>query len=475
MTIGKITATDFATLISSGVNRRDASLDTAIGPIRDLYIDPPAEVFEDQNDRIIYVNDLASFRNVEKLVPDDLDDIVFNEAIIRWDGSRSIAIATFSRAQTPTADITVPANFPLATLVDPSTGVSINFRTIETQTMFSASPDAYYNADTEKFELDVAVASLSVGQETSVGAYTIKTMRRLLPGFDEVYNRSSTSSGRSRETNREVADRYLLQVEGNNLGTPVGTKKYTLDNFSNILDAYVVYGDDSFLTREQVDAGAVDVWVMSEIATERTYTTSYPGIETLVVLDRQPLIQILSVATSGGVTFTEGTDFEVVTGQGEYAYSNMGIDGIRFIAGGSAPAALNDPLYIVYEYNSMISTVASYFTQPEFYSMGMNKLYRWAQDVQIEIEANLKVNAGNPDTVTAAVRRAVLAYINGLKMNINVEEFDIDREVAKIYGVDNWTYETLAYLDGTGVSDLVINPNQFARLISTNLVINLVS
>jgi len=475
MSVGNITAPQFGVMIADGVNLRDPTLDTAIGPVRDLQIDPVSEVMEDQNKRVVYVNDLASLKNVEKLVPDDVDSIMFNEGIVRWDGSRSIVVVTFSRNQTPTANITVPVNFPLATIVDPETGVAINFRTIETQTMFFASPDAYYNAETEKYELDVLAASVSTGEETSIGAYTIKTMRRPLSGFDEVYNRNRSSSGRGTETNREVADRYLLHVEGSNIGTPAGVKSYVLDNFNTVYDAYVVYGQDTFLTREQTDAGAVDVWAMTEAPVERTYTTGYPGVETLIEVDRQPLIRVLEVATTGGVTFVEGTDYEVIIGEGEYSYSNMAEDGIKFISGGSAPAALDDPVIITFEYNSMIETLASYFTQPRFYSMGMDKLFRAAQPKYLEIEANLKVNSGNPDSVLLTVKTAVTEYINGLKLGDDVEEFDIDRVVSQVQGVDNWTYITLAEQDGTGVSDIAVDPAEYARILSTDFVINLVT
>jgi len=474
MVISKVTATEYSTMIASGVNLRDKTLDTNIAAHRDIFIDPVAEVFEAQNDRIVYLSNLTSLRNVEKVVPDDLDSIAFNEAMVRWDGSSSLATVTFSRVQIPTFDITVPANFPIATLVDPATGVSVTFRTVETRTLFFASPDAYYNAETQKYELNVLVASVSSGTETEVGAYTITNPLRALSGFDEVANKAATTSGRGTETNVELSKRYLLQVEGNNLGTPAGAKKWVLDNFSSAEDVYVVYGEDENLTRDQTDAGAVDMWILGESPVELTYTTTYPGVEQLIATTRQPLISVSQVSTSGGIIFVEGTDYEVVTGEGEYSYSARGSDGIKFLAGGSAPAALQDPVYIVYSYNSLITTLDSFFTQPEFYSMGMDKLFRWAQAQQITIEANLKVSAGNPDTVKANVRTAILTYINGLKLGENVEEFDIDREVGKIIGVDNFVYVTLAYLGGTGVNDLPITPNMYARLNEADIVVNLV-
>jgi hypothetical protein len=340
--------------------------------------------------------------------------------------------------------------------------------------MYAAGAAGYYNSDTERYELEVGVASEAMGSEVSVGGYTIKNFRRAIPGFDSVTNKSATTSGRGAETNRELADRYLLQVEGNNPGTPAGVKKYILDNFSAVLDVYVVYGTDTNLTRNQVDAGAVDIWILGSSVASRTYTTAYPGIEEVIVLDRQPLIAVSQVSTIGGVIFTEGTDYEVVTGVGEYSYSNIGSDGIRFLAGGSAPAALRDPVAIIYTYNSLINTLASFFTQPEYYSMGMDKLFRQAEVENIEIEADLKVGFGNPNTVLSNVRTAVMTYVNALLLGIDVEEFDLDREVSKIIGVDNWTYRTLALKGGSGIGDIIVTPNKYARLDSADFVINLV-
>ena len=474
MAIGKVTATDYATALANGVNSRDKTLDATIGPYRDLMIDPVSEVLESQNDRIVYLSNLTSLQYVDRLVPDDVDQLVFNEGLVRWDSSSSLAIVTFARVQAPTVDIVVPVNFPLETVIDPKTGISTNFRTIETQTMYAAAASSYYNATTQKYELDVAVASVTTGAETTLGAYTITQMRRSLAGFDQVYNQNATSAGRAIETNQELSERYLLQVRGSNPSTPDGIKASVLDNFRMVEDVYVVYGTNSYLTREQDDAGAVDVWIQGESATQRTYIALYPGVMTLMQLDRQPVMTIKSV-TSGGTTFVEGTDFELVTGESEYSYSTRGMDGIRFLTGGSVPAALGDPVTIVYEYNAVITTLDSYYTQPSRYTIGMDRLFRWAQASYLTLEANLKVRAGNPDTVRSIVRTAVLNYINALKLGDDVEEFDINAVVAQTYGVDNWTYTTLALKDSSGVSDITVEPWSYAQLLDSDFVINLVT
>jgi hypothetical protein len=475
MAIERVTANDFASIIAEGVNDRDATIDTRIGPVRDLFIDPVANVLEQQNNRMIYLNKLSSLRNASEVIPDDLDDVVFNEGLVRKDGSSSVVVLTFARAQAPTSDIVIPVNFPISTVVDPDTGNSILFKTTETVTMYSASASQYYNANTGKYEIDVSARSVVQGVESQVGANTITVFRRNFSQFDEVTNKEATSSGSAIETNLDLADRYLLHIKGSQLSTPNGLKSFLLDNIISIDDAYVVYGTDSYLTREESDAGAVDVWLKGTTEVTTTYNTFYPGTETLIEVNRQPLVRVTTVSTTagGGVTFTEGTDYEIVTGEGEFSYSNVGMDGIKFIAGGTHPDP-GDDLAIVYVHNSLISLTDSYFKQNEYFSMGMDRLFRWAQPKDIYIEASLKVRFGAPSNVLLSVRSAIVDYFEDYELGDDVEEFDIDRVVSGVSGVDNWTYDILDVAGGTGVGDIEIGPNEYARLLTSNLVINLV-
>jgi len=473
MAIERISKSDFATLIESGVNSRDPEIDTSIGPIRDLRIDPFAEVLEFQNNRVVYLSQLNSLINAKNLVPDDLDKIVYNETIVRWGGSVSVTVVYFSRSQAPTVDIPVPINFPLATVEDPKTGRSVQFRTIETQTMFSAMATTYYNADTAKYELPVTVASVLTGVDTKVGAFTIKVMRRTLPGFDSVHNKLATSSGRVIETNQELADRYLLHIKGAQLGTPTGNEAYTLDNFSAVEDVYSVYGNNTYLTREEEDAGACDVWILGSTPLTRIYDVAYPGVEVLIPLDRQPLIEIISVV-SGATTFIEGTDYEVVSDTGAYSRSSSGQDGIRFISGGSVPANIRDSVSVTYQYNALIDILTSFFTQSKYYAIGMDKLYRWAYAIDIEISGELKVGSGNPDYIRTTVISIISTYINDLKLGADVEEFDLDREIAKVAGVDNFTWVQLSIKGGNGVGDITVAPYQYPEIADADLVVSLV-
>ena len=471
MPISRLTSDDFRQIISAGINTRDPSIDTNVGSVKDILIDPHAEVLEQQNNRMVYLNNLMSLKNGTSLVPDDVDDVVFNEGIIRSNGASAITTIKLIRAQAPTSDITVPVNFPFSTLPDPKTGLSIVFRTVEERTMSFLTPDAYFNSATGKYELEVTVASVSTGDRINVGANSITTFRRPLPQFDQVTKSEATTSGKGVETNADLIDRFFLHIEGSSISTPTGVKRYIRDTYGSVEDVFVVYGASSYLEREMYDAGAVDIWIKGDSVTASTYSTSYPGIETLIKLPRMPLVSVTSV-TSSGTTYVEGTDYEVVTGEGNYAYSVRGSDGIRFIVGGAHPA-VGDPLVIAYRYNGLFDTLTAYFNQQERYTLGCDRLFRWAQPIEIQLEATLTVSAGNPSTILTIVKSKILQYVNSLNLGESVEEFDIDSVVSSVYGVDNFVYDVLSVKDGTGVSDITVPPNQYASLDASDLIISL--
>jgi hypothetical protein len=106
--------------------------------------------------------------------------------------------------------------------------------------------------------------------------------------------------------------------------------------------------------------------------------------------------------------------------------------------------------------------------------MGSDKLFRWAQPIEVQIQASLKVSSGNPSYVVTTVKNRILQHINNLSLGESVEEFDIDSIVATVYGVDNFIYDVLSVKDGTGVADITVPPNQYASLSASDLIINLI-
>jgi len=477
MPVSKITSTQFEQQLADDIGVRDSTVDTVVGPVRDFVIRAPSRVFEAQNERIRALFQLLALQNVNTLDPTDIDAFVFNEQVLRSTGTPSFITLTFSRVATPQFDLTIPANFPVGTDSDPDTGVQTTFVTLEAVTLFAATAGAYFNGVTNRYELNVTAASVTSGQSTSVGRNRVTKPLRPLLGFDSVTNKELSQGGLAAEINQQVADRYFLRIQGTEIGTPAGLSRYVRQTFGNVQDLLVVQGNDPFLTRAAVDAGAVDVWILGASPIQRTITVSFPGRLVLIPFDRQPGISVQSV--QAGPIFVQNVDYTYVSDTGINSRSVRGQDGIVFLATGSAPA-IGTPTTITFTYDNLIVALQSFFGGVEYKESGRDELFRRGIQVDIAIQAQLRVNAGNPTVVLAQVTQAILDFINGSTvqrgygLGQDVEEFDIDGVLSRIPGVDNFIFLLLAPVGSTGVADIPIASNQYARISLANLAITLI-
>jgi len=477
MSVPKLNAAAFEGQLKTGINARDTSADTDIGPIRDWVISPVARVFEGQNERIRQLYQLLALQRPNELDPADVDAFVFNEQVIRSPGSPGFVDLIFYRKTTPTANLPIPANFPVATDPDPTTGAQVVYVTLQSQQLLVATAGAYFNGITGRYELRIPAKSLIIGDSAGVSKNRLVRPLRPLPGFDGVVNDQDSRSSNPAETNVDVADRYFLRIRGTEIGTPAGLSRYVLQTFGTVEDIEIIFGNDSALTRADIDAGAVDAYIVGEAPLSITQTLPFPGKLNLMVLGNQPLVNVISV--SSGPSFTEGVDFDVVYDSGIYSGSTKGKDGIRFRATGGSPN-IGDPVNITYTYDTLTVALQSFFNTVEFDETGRDLLFRRGVKVQVALQGNLKVKAGDPNTVLSVVNQTILDFFNGstvqkgLKLGDAVEIFDIDAQLSRIPGVDNFVYTLLARVGSTGVADIPIARLEYARLDPANLSVSLV-
>jgi hypothetical protein len=476
--VPKITATQFATNLATNINQRDSSVDTTIGPVYDLVIQPSSRVFEAQNDRIRYLFSLLTLQNPNSLVASDVTAFVFNEQVIPSAGTPSFVTLTFVAKALPQTNLPVPANFPVATLPDPTTGVQTIFVTLTPATLIAANAAAYFNSTTNQYELNVVAGSITSGQATSVnGSGLVTQPLRPLPGFDSVTNNSISTGGLPAEVNQDVVNRYFLRIQGTELGTGPGLARYALQTFSNIQDLYVVYGNNPFLTRQAFDAGAVDVWVQGSSPIQTVQIVNFPGQLVLIPFQIQPGISVQSVM-SGSTTFVQNVDYEYTEDTGIWSGSTEGQDGITFLPTGSAPA-IGASVIINYTYENLIVACQSFFQTAEYQETGRDQLFRRALELPATIQGQLTVNAGNPTSVLANVIQALLDYVNGsttqsrLGLGEELTEFNLDGVLSTIPGVGNFTYQVLAPTGQQGVQDIPTNPNQYVTLDPSALTVTL--
>ena len=477
MPIPRITAAQFEQRIAASIRLRDASADTAYGPIKDWHVRPQAAIHETQHELFRQLYQLLTGLDLNTLPTDWVDDFAASEQVIRGSGTSSFVTLVFSRSSKPSADVLIPANFPVATEADPITGIQITYVTLQAATLFAATADTLFNPETGKYELSIPAASVNTGTTTRVARNRVKRPLRPLIGFDSVTNPLESTGGLPPESNQDLGDRRLLRIAGTEIATPTGVSRYVRQVFGNVQDAYVVFGNDPFLTRADSDAGAVDVWVLGQSFLTRTVTVPFPGKLVPIVLDRQPVVEI--VAVSSGVTFTQGIDYEFTEDSSNVSRSTRGFDAVTFLAAGAAPA-VGDLVTITFRYDNLVVALQSLFNQPEYKSLGSDNLFRSAERIDISISGNLKVASGDPNQVLLNAQQAILDTINGTdtfrgyRLNQDVEQFDLAAILSRVGGIDNFVFTLLARVGDIGVADIPINPNQYARLSTANLSLTLI-
>lgn len=478
MPIEKITAAQFRDQLRRGITDRTSSHEVGFGPIRDIVIDPVAAVLETQNDRARALSLLLSLINPDNLAETDVDGIVFNEGMRRNEGSRATTTVTFRTTQIdPTGpDLLVQRGFPVATTPDANTGETVTFVTTEARTLPVAQRASFFNIVTQQYELQVPARATTEGSVGRVGASRIRRPLRPLVGFDDVTNISATEGGLDRETNAELIARYLLSILGRDLSTPSGVEFYTRNNFPEVEDVAVVFGSDALLERAAEDAGAVDAYVIGDALIARTENLEFLGINQLITLNFPPL-RVVTAVTSGATSYIEGVDFEVVQDTSGNQGSVRASEGVRFLATATSPLpVVGTAVTIAYTQNNLITSLQTTSEQRDVLVLGRNLLYKEGDQIDIILEGQLRV-ATNFSTIVVpnAVATSIQDFINGLGLGANVENSDIQGEVRRISGVDNFIITRLVRDAAlTGSADITIDSNEYPRISVTDLVITLI-
>jgi len=467
MPVGKITADQFVTRLNKGISDRNSSHDTEIGPIPDIITNPSAQVFEKQNDSIVKVYKLITLNEFEQFEDVDVENFVYNEAMIRNQGGRSSGTVTFSRATAPSVDVTVQRGYPIASLPDEETGATVVFVTTEEKIMYAASAASYYNLETGRYELEVAIQCTVTGSAGEVGVDKIKRPLRPLSDFDSVTNRNRTSTATEIETNQQLIDRYKVSILGTQLAVRSGLQLSIETTYPDAGSVLVVNPDDPIVTRTGIGGNAVDVFINGSQSTTRTETYEFIAKEQLIILQSQPAISIIDVPG-----YIYGTDYVFVKDTSGVSNSTRAQDGIKFGAGGASPA-VGASFSIKYEQNILIENIQNSFLDPDDDVGGQDPLVRLADQVDITISAILTVMPGfSSATVKSAAKDAIIAYVNALGLDNDVEKSDVDAQVRQITGVDNFVFTVFDRVGGTGNADISIAKNEFARIAAGDLIIS---
>jgi len=468
MPVNKITADQFTSQLEDGITSRNNAHDVEIGPVADIVTQPVAQVLELQNDRIRLVSQLILLDQSAVFTDEDVNNFVFNENQTRNLGGRSSGTLIFSRSLAPTVDITVQRGYPVATQPDQSTGETVVFITTEAKTMPAATAASFFNLETERYELEVAIQATVAGKIGEVGPNRVTRPLRPLVGFDSVFNRNRTSNVVDIETNDELIERYKLAIIGTQLATKNGLKLFIESNFADAGDILVITPGDPLITRSGETGNAVDVFITGSQTTTRQSTPEFVGIGQTIVLENQPVLNITNV--SGYVLNTDYILVKDTTGVSESVRAQ---DGIQFLATATTLPSPGDTLTVDYEQNILVENIQNVFdSDADNIVGGQDILIRSGVQVDVEMSATLTILSGfSFNTIRTAVISAIESFVNVLNLGEDVERSDIQLVVRTITGVDNFVFSLFDRLGSTGNADITIAKNEFARVETTNITV----
>lgn len=473
MAVSPRTAAQFIADLQSAIATRTTSYDYSVGPVYDAFIYPPAVVMEAMQSRLRDVSLALSLENVASLSTTDVSPILYNESVVLSDGAAATGTVTFYANTAPTSDITIPIGFPIATVVDGTTGSSVTFYTSETRTMLSASAASYFNPTTGRYEISVAVTAINGGSRGNVAVGRLTRNLRSLPtGLSGLTNTTRTSNGTDTESIDSGVTRYFLSQIGRQIPTPRGIERWIRDNFTAARTMFVAYGSSTLITRAATDAGAVDVFIKDRTYGTVTETGVYLGIGYIHPVAAPPVVSIDAVVVNG-TSYAASGNWEFVSDTTGVSGSSRASEGVRFLstfAGGPIGSVLS----VSYTNNALVRSIQAQFTDEEIATFGADPLARQGTEVPIYMTTRLKVGSGfTYATVAAAARAAILAFVTDLSIGDDVENSDIQGVVRAITGVDNFIIDRMTRdATGSGSTDITITPPEYATLADANLLMS---
>jgi hypothetical protein len=332
--------------IIESIATSDITIDTAQGPIPDLFIRPQAGQLALASSEAESLRTLFTLNFPEAATEDEIKNALANYGSSPGDGESAQHIQYFMRFTRPSSDVVIPAG----SLVANADG-SLTYRVVNSGTLSAGSADSYFNSSRNSYEMGLLVRATGIGLEYNLPAGRITSISTPILGIDATENRSKSSGGLDVESVTNQSERLKNSLKGIDLGAPGGISSRILNTFPEIVtDVAVVQPFEKEFTR-QVLGPSLDVYVIGSEITLATQSINAVNGQTVIVLENQPVISISSVTVnnlvlSSGYDFVQDTTFE-------FGYSLRSQDQVVF----SVPLVAGDVVVITYEYNSILSKV----------------------------------------------------------------------------------------------------------------------
>ncbi len=274
---------------------------------------------------------------VQSLIDSQFDKLAGNSRTTRLPGRPAVGQVVYYTTTRPSVDIPIPSGAIVSTDADSGNGLpSIRFRVGGTFLLPAVDADAFFNFDTQRYEITCDIVAERLGEDGNRDPGQIKNVTSPV-GNLSVTNTERTVFGLNRETNTQLAERAQLAYVSVDVGTEGGYAATAASQIGVVKTKIVKSGDPLMMrdydeVRKKHIGGKVDIWVQG--LRERTVTERFAFTFSVArdvrcqildpvnlifrVLDRRvtvntPLVEILDNSAQGlGVrNATIGSDYTV--------------------------------------------------------------------------------------------------------------------------------------------------------------------
>jgi hypothetical protein len=334
-----------AELIES-INSTDQTLDTAQGPIPDLFIRPQAGQLAQASSEAESLRTLFTLQFGTAATEEEIQNALANYGSAPGAGVAARHVQHFLRFTRPTVDISIPTG----SLVSNSDS-SLVYRVLNGGTILANASDSYYNPSRNSYEIGLLVEGTGIGTTYNLPSGRITNIVTPIPGIDTTENRSKSTGGLDKESTDSQSSRLKTSLTGINLGAPGGIQSRILNAFpESVTDVAVIQPFEKEFTR-LITGPALDVYALGATIEPATQTVIAVNGQTIIPLLSKPAFAITSV-TINNVVITSGYTL-VKDSSFEYGYSLQASDQLVL----SIPLLAGDTVVIEYEYNKILTSI----------------------------------------------------------------------------------------------------------------------
>lgn len=209
---------------------------------------------------------LQSDAAVQNIIDAQFDKLAGNFKRSRLPGRPSAGQVVFYTKTRPRQNVVIASGTAVTTDVDVENSLpSVRFLVGGTYVLPAADADAYFNFETQQYEIVCDIVAASIGSNGNRPAGQIKNLATAISGMS-VINREATVLGSDRESNASLAARSQLALVSVDPGTEGGYLATSIAQ-PGILKTKIVKSGDPLMMRDYDEVrkkhigGKVDLWV----------------------------------------------------------------------------------------------------------------------------------------------------------------------------------------------------------------------